>query len=186
MSQQTRLRPTIAELTFQALDKTVHPEFVSSLFSRSFARDGFRLRLHVTNSGHFWEWHRDKTVLVESIAEQANPLPDDHEIFSHRIGAERSEQHQLHGGVAYQTCFQVERMTPEVFLQYQDDLRRSGERDGLLFLLHPNDRLGLSPLSLFDVQARRGSLVLHAYHTFPDENAAVKVQSLIEYDGQSK
>jgi hypothetical protein len=40
--------------------------------------------------------------------------------------------------------------------------------------------MGLSPLSYLDVQARTGSLLIHSYHTFPDEYAVVKSQTLIE------
>jgi hypothetical protein len=158
-SNHVLLRPTVAELQFHVYDRALHPEFVDSLLHREFTRDGRKLTLDVTRSGHIVTW----------------------DLFAHRIGGERSEKHQPAAGIHYQTCFQVERMPAELFFHLHDELRRDGEKNGVLHVLQPLDRLGLSPLTYIDLQARSGSFLVHAYHTYPDEYAVVKTQTLIEF-----
>lgn len=183
MSSQALARPLTCDLTFQAFDRSVHPELIGSVMSRAFERDGYRLRLHLTAAGHFLEWRLAKTTIVEALSEQSQPMPEHRQLFAHRVGNERAESFAPSEGVRYQTCFQLERLPPEIFHHVHDELRRDGEREGLLHLFQPQDRLGFSPLSYVDLQARPNSLLVHIYHTYPDEHAIVKSQTLIEILG---
>ncbi|QDU62300.1 hypothetical protein Pan216_31670 [Planctomycetes bacterium Pan216] len=178
------LRPYTTELTYQVFDWPVHPELVESLAREELAREGYRLVFHLTPAGHLMEWHWGEVVLVEMLADQAHPLPEHRQLFGHRVGNERSEQFQPAESVSYQTCFQVERLAPELFLHLHDELMADGEKQGILHLLPCHDRLGLSPISFVDLQSRPGSLLAHIYHTFPDEFAVVKTQTLIEVSGE--
>lgn len=168
------------DLTFQVYDWTVHPELIEAVAVRTFERDDYRLRVHLTAAGHLFDWRWKGLVLVEALAEQPRLLQEQRMLLAHRVGNERSERLALSARVSYQTCFQLERMTPELFFRFHDQLRCDGEKNGLLHLLHPLDRMGLSPLSYLDLQARPRSLLIHAFHTYPAEFAVVKSQSLIE------
>lgn len=177
------LRPTVAELQFQTYDRPLHPEFVDSLLHREYTRDGRRLTLDVTRSGHVVQFDVGNVRLAEILADQTEDLPDTHQLFAHRIGGERSERHEPAPGIRYQTCFQVERLPAELFFHLHDEIRRDGEANGVLHILQPLDRLGLSPIAYIDLQARPGSFLVHAFHTYPDEYAVVKTQTLIEFGG---
>jgi hypothetical protein len=63
------------------------------------------------------------------------------------------------------------------------ELRDESRRSGVLQLLSTTDRLGVTPLSFVDLQARTNSLIIHTYHTFPEDYAIVKSQTLIDIDG---
>lgn len=180
-SNNVLLRPTVAELQFHVYDRALHPEFVDSLLHREFTRDGRKLSLDITRSGHIVTWDLGTTKITEVLADQGCEFPELHQLFAHRIGGERSEKHQPATGINYQTCFQVERMPAELFFHLHDELRRDGEKNGVLHVLQPLDRLGLSPLTYIDLQARSGSFLVHAYHTYPEEYAVVKTQTLIEF-----
>ena len=182
MDPQVIERPSVAELTFQLFDWPVHPELIGGIASRTFERDGYRLTLHLTAAGHVLEWRWQASTLVEVLANQSDPLPENRLLFAHRIGGERSENHRPVASVSYQTCFQVERLPQDLFVRLQDELRSDGEENGVLLQLQTSDRLGLGPLSFVDLQAREGSLIAHSYHTYPEECSIVKVQSLIEFE----
>lgn len=175
-------RPAVCDLTFQVFDRAVHPELIDSRMVRSFDQDGYRLTLHWTPSGHFLVWEGREMTLVEVLTDQSDPLPENHQLFAHRVGGERSECHFPHSKVSYQTCFQAETMPPEVFCHLHDELRDDGEKSGMFHMLRSEDRLGLAPISVADLQSRKGSLIVHTYHTFPDEFTVVKSQTLIEVD----
>ena len=176
-------RPQVTDLYFQLFDRPIHPELIDSLESRHFEHDGYRLALHLTPAGHIFQWRRENLTLAEVLAIQTHPLPEYRQLFTHRVGGERTERFLPSEDVCYQTCFQVEWLAPQIFCHLHDELRHDGETGGVLYLLRPHDRLGLSPLSYLDLQARPGSLIIHAYHTYPDEFAIVKTQTLIEVTG---
>lgn len=177
-------RPAIADLSFQVYDRSIHPELIEPLVVRSFEQDGYRLRLMLTSAGHLLEYRRGDLTLVEILADQAHPLPESRQLFVHRIGGERTEQHWPSELVCYQTCFQVERLPEQLFINLSDELRNDGSTDGVLHQLQTSDRLGLSPITFVNLQARPGSVLVHSYHTFPEECAVVKIQSLIEVSTQ--
>jgi hypothetical protein len=180
-NQEVAVRPAVGELHFHAFDRPIHPELIDTRLRRVFSRDGAALRFDVTASGHVLQWSKNGVAISEVLGDQAQLLPETRQLFGHRMGGERHEQHRPVEGVSYRVCFQVEKLPPELFLHLSDELRRDGERDGLLHLLSPQDRLGLSPVSFVDLQARPGSFLIHAYHTFPDEYAVVKTQTLIDF-----
>ena len=180
MGKQLIARPEITNLSFQVYDRPVHPELIESLASHRFERDGYELTLHLTVAGHVVQWQWNDVTLIEILADQETPLPEHRQLFAHRVGGERSEMHAPSEAVSYQTCFQSERLPATVFYHMHDELRHDGESNGVLFLMPPNDRLGLAPVSYVNLQAREGSLILHAYHTYPCEYAIVKSQTLID------
>lgn len=182
MANSLVLRPCTTNLTFQVFDRPLHPELVESVAVREFCRDGYRLKLHLTAAGHLISWRWGGFTLVEVLAEQSHPLPESRQLFAHRVGGERTERHHPTEAISYQTCFQVERMSPEIFYHMSDELRSDGENNGVFHTLQTADRLGLSPISYVDLQARPGSVLVHVYHTYPDEYAIVKTQTLIEIE----
>lgn len=173
-------RPGVMELTFQVFDRSVHPELIESVVTRRFERDAIKVKICLTPAGHLIEWRGGDLTLVETLADQCQPMPEQRQLFAHRVGGERSEAFAPSDRFSYQTCFQLERLPPLLFQKMHDELRRDGERNGILHLFHANDRLGFSPLSFVDLQARPGSILVHVYHTYPDDYAIVKSQSLVE------
>ena len=180
MTQPTVARPTIDELLFQVYDRPIHPELIETLQHQQFRKDRYRLDVHITPAGHTLRYQQDELTLVEVLATQSAPLPEHRQLFAHRVGNERNELHTPSTTVCYQTCFQVERLPAPVFFRLHDEIRRDGEKDGVLHLLTPHDRLGLSPITFINLQARPGSMLAHVYHTYPAEYAVVKSQTLIE------
>lgn len=180
MSHQLIHRPPVVDLTYQVFDRPFHPEIIHGLASRTFAKDGYVLRLHLTTAGHVIEWHSGETHLVELLGDGEQEVPSSGQLFAHRVGSERSETASLGPGLSYQTCFQLERMPIEVYLQMDGELRDESRRQGVLHVLSPHDRLGLSPLSYVDLQYRKDSIIVSTFHTYPCDYAVVKSQTLIE------
>jgi hypothetical protein len=76
--------------------------------------------------------------------------------------------------------FQLEPVEPEVFWTFQHELLRDGERQGLLHRFDSSGRMALGAISYINVETRNCSLLVQAFHTFPDDCAIVKSQSLFE------
>jgi hypothetical protein len=173
-------RPRVADLVFRLYDRPVHPELFETLASRRVSREGSVLEVRITPTGHVLEWSRGNAFLTEVTATADHPLPETGRRLAYRFEAERRGRCDLAAGVRYQVGLQVEVLPPEVFLHVHEELAADGARRGLLFHFRPHHRLGLTPMGFVTAEAIPTGLAVAAFHTFPDEFAVVKTQSLIE------
>jgi hypothetical protein len=174
------VRPKVAELVFQLYGRVLHPELFAICATRSVDRGGYSATISITEAGHLVTWRKDGLTLTEVATSGAQPLPQKRRLLSHRIAGERSDRMECRGGAAYQTCFQLETVEQEVFWSFQQELAAAGTKRGLLHRFAAGGRLALGGLSWISVETRPRSLLLQAYHTFPDDLAIVKSQSLFE------
>jgi len=100
--------------------------------------------------------------------------------MSYKLKGERSDRVECRGGIVYQASFQLEPVSPEVFWTFQQELAHDGERNGLLHRFDSSGRMALGALSYINVESRSRSLLVQAFHTFPDDFAIVKSQSLFQ------
>jgi len=174
------VRPKVAELVFQLYGRVLHPELFAICATRSVDRGGYSATIAITEAGHLVTWRKDGLTLTEVATSGAQPLPQKRRLLSHRIAGERSDRMECRGGAGYQTCFQLETVEQEVFWSFQQELAAAGTKRGLLHRFAAGGRLALGGLSWISVETRPRSLLLQAYHTFPDDLAIVKSQSLFE------
>ena len=83
-------------------------------------------------------------------------------------------------GLGYQLSFQVERMDPVVYLQMHEEFSADCRRATLGRMFDPPNRLAPAALSYLRVEPFPRSLLVYAFHTFPENCAVVKTQTLIE------
>ena len=173
-------RPKVAELVFQLYGRVLHPELFEIHCSRTIDRGGFTATVAITNAGHLVTWRKDGLTLTEVAADASQPLPQKRRLLSHRLSGERSDRMECRGGAAYQMCFQLERVAPEVFWAFQEELAAEGRKHGLLHHFSSSGRLATGALSWINIETRSTGLSVQAFHTFPDDHAIVKSQSLFE------
>lgn len=176
------VRPRVGDLVFRVYDRPVHPELFDTLACRRVARHGVTLAARVTPTGHVLEWSRGDTFLTEIITALDHPMPERGKVLAYRFQGERHGRSVL-GRVRYQTSLQVESLPPEVFRHVHDELVSDGTKRGMLFHFRPHNRLGLTPLGLVIAEQLPSGLSVSSFHTYPDEFAVVKTQSLIEPAG---
>jgi len=174
------VRPKAADLAFQLYGRVLHPELFEVCVERSFDRGGYRARISITTAGHVVTWQRDALVLSEVAAPADQPLPQRRRLLSHRVAGERSDGVECRGGSRYRACFQLERLDPEVFQTFQEELVVEGASRGLLHRFESGGRLAAAAVSWITVETRPRALIVQAFHTFPDDFAVVKSQSLFE------
>lgn len=174
------LRPRVADLVFQLYGRPLHPEFFEILAQRTIRRDDYELTVRITRTGHVISWENPDVFLTEVAATREQPLPERRRLLNYRLQGEHTGNLTCAHGISYQTSFQVETLTPEVFVHVHDEIVAEGMKRGLLHNFRPNDRLTLAPLGLVTAEGRADCLVLCTFHTFPDEYTVVKSQSLIE------
>jgi len=174
------VRPKVAELVFQLYGRSLHPEVFEVFNSRTVRRGDYEAKIDITSAGHVVTWRYHGLVLTEVCASAQHPLPQKRRLLSYRLKGERSDRMECRGGASYQVSFQLEPVEPEVFWTFQQELTLDGERQGMLHRFNSSGRMALGALSYINVETRNRSLLVQAFHTFPDDYAIVKSQSLYE------
>ena len=175
------VRPKAAELVFQLYGRVVHPELFEICASRSIDRGGYAATIAITTAGHMLTWHREGLTLTEVATSATQPLPLKRRLLSHPIAGERGDRLECRGGVTYQTCFQLETVADEVLWSFQQELVAAGVKRGLVHRFQDGGRLALGAVSFIDIETRPRGLLVQAFHTFPEDRAIVKSQSLFEF-----
>ena len=142
----------------------------------------FKAEIAITGSGHTVSWNSGNFTLVEVATSDQQPLPKKRRLLlSYPIQGERTDSLECANGVCYETSFQLERVRPDVFWTFQQELTADGISQGLFHRFATSGgRLGVGAISWVNVETRTKSLLLQAFHTFPEEFAIVKSQSIFQ------
>jgi hypothetical protein len=143
-------------------------------------RGDYVAKIDITGSGHVVTWRHAGLTLTEVAASAQHPLPKMRRLLAYALKGQRNDRIDCRGGIRYQMSFQLEPTDPEVFWTFQQELATQGVQRGLLHRFDSSGRFGLGALSYINVEARSRSLLIQAFHTFPDDYAIVKSQSLFE------
>ena len=174
------VRPKVAELVFQLYGRALHPELFEVHSTRTIERNGYEATVNITSAGHCVTWRYQGLTLTEVATSAHHPLPQKRRLISCRLQGEGTDQVDCRGGARYRVNFQLEPVEPEVFWTFQRELAGDGEHQGMLHRFDSSGRMALGALSYINLEARNRSLLVQAFHTFPDDYAIVKSQSLFE------
>ena len=173
------VRPKVAELAFHLFGRSLHPELFEVHKSRTV--DAATTRAHRNyQRGHVVTWRYRGLTLTEVCNSAQHPLPEKRRLLSYRLKGERNDKVECRGGITYKVNFSLEPVTPEIFWAFQDEINRDGEKEGLMQNFDSSGRMSVGAISYINVKMRTRSLLVQAFHTFPDDYAIVKSQSLFE------
>ncbi len=174
------VRPKVAELAFQLFGRALHPELFEVYKTRTVQRGDYQAQIGITSAGHLVTWKYRGLTLTEVACSAQHPLPEKRRLLSYRLKGQRSDKVECRGGITYQMSFQLETVPAEIFWAFQAELGRDSEREGLLHTFDSSGRMALGAISYVNVETRQRSLMVQAFHTFPDDHAIVKTQSFFE------
>ncbi len=180
------VRPKVAELAFQLYGRTLHPELFEVHKTRHVERGGFAAKIDITSAGHVVSWKYEGLVLTEVAASAHHPLPQKRRLMSYKLKGSRHDRVECRGGVTYDVSFQLEPVSPEVFRMFQRELAEDSEHKGMLQRFDSSGRMALGALSYINVETRDRSMLIQAFHTFPDDFAIVKSESRFALPKSSK
>jgi hypothetical protein len=174
------VRPKVAELVFQLYGKALHPELFVVYDTRIVKRANYEAKIDITSAGHVVTWRYGGLTLTEVAASAQHPLAEKRRLMSYRLVGQRSDHVECRGKVRYQMSFQLEPVEPEIFWTFQQELMQDGLQQGMLHRFDSSGRMALGALSYINVEPRNQQLLIQAFHTFPDDYAIVKTQSIFQ------
>lgn len=174
-------RSAVADLSFQVYGRPMHPDlFATRAFSRV-ARTGWDADVRIIEGGHAILWSSGQVRLAEILAGPQFEPPDSGVLYQSRVRCERSTTIRQGASIEYQTCFSVERLDKDVYAHLNQELTLDAAPHDLFHVFGGRHRLLPSPLSRIRIEARARGLSVSAFHTFPEEQAIVRTQSLFEW-----
>lgn len=173
-------RSRVADLTFQVFGKAIHPDWFTVRAHRRITQNIWEADIRIIEGGHSVIFRSEQVRVAEVLAGPETILPEPGLLFHSSVRNERSASLHPGAGLVYQTCFEVERVDPEVFTHLCDEMTLDARQGRLFHRFSPVDRMAPAPLTHLHVDARINGLSIQSFHTFPAECAIVRTQSLFE------
>jgi hypothetical protein len=173
-------RSRVADLAFQVFRGSVHPDWFAVREFRRVTQEGWDADIRVIEGGHAVNFRSGGVRLTEVLSGPETPLPEPGLLYHSPLRHERTATLRPSPAVEYQSCFEVERVDPEVFAHLSDEMSLDASRGRLFHRFSPVNRLAPAPITHIHFESRVKGLTVHAFHTFPDERAIVRTQSLFE------
>lgn len=183
MSSTVFVRPDVSDLIIHLYERPVHPELLEIHDEIAVVEDGFACTIRLLNAGHAVEFRTGNTLVTEVLTSQNAPLPQQRLTLQHRVRGSRETEQRFSDELLYQSCFQVERVDAEVYLNFHRELQFDFRRASVAREFPTAGRFTPGAISLIRTEVCADSFLIHTYHTYPDNCAIVKTQTLFEFPG---
>ncbi len=172
-------RPKATELIFRLYGRPIHPELFEVHATRKIARGDYEAKIDITSAGHVITWRHANVTLTEVSTTANHPLPEKRRLMSHTIKGQHRERIECRDGIVYETQFELETVPAELFRVFQEHLTHEGPGQGLYCEFGSSGRMPCGAVSFIYTETRSKHLLIQAFHTFPDDFALVKSETVI-------
>lgn len=173
-------RPDVSELVFHIYERTLHPELFTIHGETVINQEQFTAIIRICDTGHVVSFQSPGQTITELLATRKQPLPRRKRFVDKRLRGHCEESHKFDSGVEFHFSYQLEQLDPEIYLNLHEELLIDSTRAVVSHRFPGGNRLAPCPISLIQTDVWPQSLLVHTFHTFPENCAVVKTQSLFE------
>ena len=174
------VRPDVSDLVLRTYGRALHPELFERHCGLTLTNSNMRLEVKLNASGHVLALQMGAESVTEVLVDHHELLPQRNRIVDYRLRGCRTESAEFGAGLKYDMSCQLERLHLDIFLRMNEELEHDCHRADLSVRLPTVNRFLPGPLSLIRTEVSRESILVYAFHTFPEHSAIVKTQSLFE------
>lgn len=174
-------RPSAGQLSYQLYARTIHPELFEICASEILILERYSLVTRICESGHVVELRHDGDVVTEVHTDGETELPKSGRVLSVGLKQCHDMTAEPHPGISIQASTQTEIVEPEVFERLSEEFLSDIPRATVAFEFGSRNRLRPDAVSLIFTDCAHNSIVVHAFHTFPDDWTIIRTQSLYEF-----
>jgi hypothetical protein len=178
-------RSSVADLSFHVFNRALHPDWFATRAFRRIEQFGWEVDLRIIEGGHSCLFHCGSDRLTEILSGPETVLPEPGLLFHSHLRRERSTLLRPSGTIEYQSCLEVERVDIAIFRHLCDEMTIDASESPLFHRFASCNRLLPPPISQIRISARIRDLSIQSFHTFPEECAIVRTQSLFELKSPS-
>jgi hypothetical protein len=174
------VRPSAFELAFRLYERAIHPELFDVFATSRLSGRNWVADVRISVAGHVVEFRDATQVVTEVTGPVTLPLPDRGLCVGHRLGGSKDWTFDLSRGLKVHFSAHVEAVDAEVFRNLDQELSLDARNATLTFRFPGGHRLQPGPLSVIQIESLTRGVMIHAFHTFPDNCAVLRTQSLYE------
>ena len=173
------LRPDVADMVLRVLERSVHPELFETLCQITIPVGRNQATLRISNFGHAIEFRTEQKVVTEVATSKFSPLPLTGRMVDRRLIGYRTHSFEC-PGLKYHCSYQLDVVPAEVFLQVHREMEADARKAILTASLPGSSVSSPDCLSYLMSDLLPEGLVIHSFHTFPDNGAVLRIQTLFE------
>jgi len=173
------VRPDVADMVLRVFERSVHPELFETLCETAIPAGRDQATLRISRHGHSLEFRTRRHTVTEVAASKYSPLPAQGRLVDRRLIGYRT--HMIDSvGIRYHCSYQLDAVPADVYLQVHREMEIDA-RSATLAASMPGSSVS-SPgcLSFLKSDLLPEGLVIHSFHTFPDNGAVLRIQTLFE------
>lgn len=172
-------RPDIADMVLRVFERSVHPELFDTIREHRLAVGKHSATLRLSSDGHLLEFRTRRGVITEVATSRHSPLPLNMRMIDRRLIGYRT--HMIDStGVRYHCSYQLEAVPLEVYLQLHREMEFDARSATLATVIPGSSPCSPDCISMLKCDVLPEGLVVHAFHTFPDNAAVLRIQTLFE------
>jgi hypothetical protein len=142
--------------------------------------DGWSADLWIHETGHAVIFSNRKIALTEILINSDFQIPENRVIWQRVPLHEDFATIQPGGSIEYQLNYELETADPSIFRYLSQELQLKSSSDDLVWQPDPRNRMQQSPIVKVHIESGPQYLSVQTYHTFPQELAILRTQSLFE------
>lgn len=173
-------RGRVAQLKLEVFESALHPDWFSVRAFRRVTKPLWEADVRLIDGGHAAIFRAGSVRLTECLAGPGTFEPPLDPLFRSAVKREKTATLKPQGLVEYQVCFEAEWIDAELFRHLCDEFTLDATRGGLFYEYPRPGRLSAPALSYIHLEPLPRGLSVQSFHTFPDEHAVVRTQSLFE------
>lgn len=177
------LRPSISETSYRLFDRPLHPELFDPAVLGRVRTDRYDVALGLCDGGHYLQLSSSGESVLEVTAPDSQILSTFGLQQTYFFNDDEELLVETDDPFDYHFAGQVDTVDYAIFTRVQMELEREAERAFLSYQFPAHNRLLPGPLSLAQVEGNERMVVVHTFHTFPDDLAVLRTQTLFELHG---
>ena len=176
------VRPNVCQTTYRVFRRAIHPELFDVVVAGRVTGSSFRGTFGICEAGHVIQVSFGGETVTEVTGPDDSLLPEHGRVAEWRYRTNHEFSKCSEGRIQYFFAGHVEQVDDALFDRLHGELDRDAAEAFLSYRFPSRDRLRSGPLSLLKLEGTAHSITVHAFHTFPDDLAVLRTQSLFEFN----
>jgi hypothetical protein len=173
-------RPSAFDLAFRLYERALHPELFDVFAASRITGKNWSADIRISTAGHVVEFRDGGQVVTEVTGPFELGLPERGLCVGHRLGGSKDWTFNMARGLMVHFSAHVEAVDAEIFRNLDQELSLDARSASLTHRFPGGHRLSPSPLSVVQIETLPRGVMIHAFHTFPEDYAVLRTQSLYE------
>ncbi len=172
-------RPDVANMVLRVFERSVHPELFEAKKQSTINFGGNSVKLRLGRTGHVLEFRSEDSIITEVAATKQEEYPLNRRVVDRRLIGYRTHMVDL-PTVRYHCSYQLEHVPLDVYLQLHREFEMDAQNATLSLTFAGSSPQSPPCISMLKCDILQEGLVVHAFHTFPDNAAVLRTQTLFE------